>query len=118
MTPGNSGGGLTSQQLQQWYAQIAPGASASQWTVPEPPKPKPVMAAPNITERWASWMALGTSVAAWLIVFVSIAVWQVDFSSAALVAFTAGTAAGMWFVRRHELNIRKRQYMADVLASQ
>lgn len=98
--------------LGQWQ-QFTP---AQTWAAPPPPKP--VMAAPNITERWAGWVALGTSVTAWLVVFVSIAVWQVDFSSVALVAFTAGTAVGLWFVRRHELNIRKRQYMADVLASQ
>lgn len=104
--------------LQQTGTLGAAGLPSYPSSRPAPPKPKPVMPEPNVTETWASWLMLATGGLTWLAVLITIAIWRVDVSDIALTMFLGATSAGLWLVRRHELHERRRAYMADVMASQ
>jgi fatty acid desaturase len=95
---------------------VGSGYINTPYTFAAPAKVKPVMPAPTELERGASLVVLITGAAGWAVALLLLVLWDWSLRVDLVLLWPVLTSVAAWFVRRHELHERKRQYMADMLA--
>jgi hypothetical protein len=106
-------------QFQQHYSQVMGQAMANATMPYTPPKPVPVMRKPDVYEQGCGWIAIIIGGIAWATAFVALLfTGNLSWYVVGPIGFPAITAGIAEYERRRHLHERKRQYMADVMASQ